>query len=270
MLSATVLIDNKSDGGYVSEWGFSVYISYKGKNYLLDTGASDKYAKNAAKLGIKLEDVDTAVLSHAHFDHSGGFHSFFSENKKARLYVSANCGENCFRKIGPFYKYIGVPRKMLNSNTDRIEYVSGFKQLDEGVWLVPHIENGLEKIGGKAKLYRRENGKTAADNFCHEQSLVFETEKGLAVFNSCSHGGLQNILADIEHFLPARRVYMTVGGLHLSKYSDSDVRAIADVIKKLGIGRIVTGHCTGKAYKVLREELGDAVEQTRSGMKIEL
>ena len=48
---ATVLIDNISCGEMEGEWGLSIYIEYNEKNILLDTGASDLFAKNAKKLG---------------------------------------------------------------------------------------------------------------------------------------------------------------------------------------------------------------------------
>lgn len=271
MLGAQILMDNIAQGELLLEWGFSAYIEYRGKRYLLDTGSTDKYLENAEKLGVKLSEADCAVLSHAHYDHSGGCRTFFSLNDHAKLYLSAACGEDCFFKLGPIRKYIGVPRGMLTDCADRLETVAGFRQLDEGVWLVPHLENGLDAIGKKAHLYRREGRRLQPDDFCHELSLVFDTDKGLVVFNSCSHGGLANILRDLEHYLPGKSIYMTVGGLHLSKYSDADVRETARTIRLLGITRIVTGHCTGdRAFKILREELGDKVEQTRVGMKIEL
>ena len=81
MLKATILIDNIADGALLSEWGFCAHIEYRGKNYLLDTGASDRYAANARELDIKLSDVDTAVLSHAHFDHSDGMEAFSASMK---------------------------------------------------------------------------------------------------------------------------------------------------------------------------------------------
>ncbi len=270
MLKTVILTDNKAADGFSSEWGYSVYAEYNGKKFLIDTGASDKYLENAEKLGIDISCVDYAVLSHAHYDHSGGYGSFFEKNKKAVLYISENCGEDCYHKFGIFRKYIGIPSGTLERYRDRIKYVGGAEKICDGVYLVAHTGKGLEKIGKKAHLYRKSNGRLLPDDFCHEQSVVFETENGLAVINSCSHSGLKNILDDIEYYLPGSHVCMTLGGLHLSKYSDSDVRKIAAEIKKLSIDKVVTGHCTGdKAYEILKEELGERVIQTCSGMTLE-
>ena len=82
-MKITVLVENSTSCRLYGEHGLSVYIEYDGKKYLLDTGASTLFAKNAKELGISLADIDTAFLSHAHYDHSGGFEAFFKENDKA-------------------------------------------------------------------------------------------------------------------------------------------------------------------------------------------
>ncbi len=80
---ATILIDNIACGELKGEWGLSIYIEYNGKNILLDTGASDLFAKNAQKLEKSIESVDYAVLSHAHYDHSDSMATFFNLNDHA-------------------------------------------------------------------------------------------------------------------------------------------------------------------------------------------
>lgn len=269
MFDLTILIDNIADGNLTSEWGFSAYIEYNSKKYLLDTGGSNMYLDNAAKLGIDIKDVDVAVLSHAHYDHSGGFGSFFDVNKKADLYVAETCGSDCYFKLGPIRKFVGFSPDVIAKNSNRITHVSGLHKIDDGVYLIPHLKNNLEKIGKKAHMYRKVNNKIIPDDFSHEQSLVFETPKGLVVLNSCSHGGLKNILADVNHFLPGKSVYMTIGGMHLAASSNKDVRSVANTISTLSIEKVVTGHCTGKrAYKILLSELGDKLQQMHVGMKI--
>ena len=88
-MKLTVLIENKAEGNLSGEHGLCVHVEFKGKQYLLDSGASDRFQNNAKTLGIALKEVDTAVLSHAHYDHSGGYDAFFSENRKATVYLQA-------------------------------------------------------------------------------------------------------------------------------------------------------------------------------------
>ena len=69
-MKMVVLVENSSRCRLCAEHGLSVYIEYEGKTYLLDTGATALFAENAKELGIDLSKVDTAFLSHAHYDHS--------------------------------------------------------------------------------------------------------------------------------------------------------------------------------------------------------
>ena len=91
------------------------------------------------------------------------------------------------------------------------------------------------------------------------------------IFSSCSHGGADNIICETEAAFPGKRLYAMLGGFHLYKSSDAEVRALAERIRKTGIQKIYTGHCTGqRAFDILKEELGDCAEQIYTGMEIEL
>ena len=69
---------------------------------------------------------------------------------------------------------------------------------------------------------------------------------------------------------PNKKIYALVGGFHLYKSSDEEVKALADRIKKTGIEKIYTGHCTGeKAFGILKNELGDNAQQLHVGLVIE-
>lgn len=78
-MKVTVLVDNLRNGPLKGEWGLSFLIEYEKWKILLDTGASGLFARNARRLGIDLGEVDHAVLSHAHYDHSDGMSAFFRE-----------------------------------------------------------------------------------------------------------------------------------------------------------------------------------------------
>ena len=86
-MKITILIDNLTKGTLTAEWGLSLYIEYQDFHILLDTGASDRFARNAAHLGIDLGSVDFGVLSHAHYDHANGMCTFFEQNPKAPFYL---------------------------------------------------------------------------------------------------------------------------------------------------------------------------------------
>lgn len=269
-MKATVLIDNIADGRLAAEWGLAVYVEYGDKKILLDTGSTGIFTDNADVLGIELADIDYAVLSHAHYDHADGMEAFFARNKKAKFYLRAGASENCYKNVWLFKKYIGIKRGTLARFADRIEYADGDYELAPGVTLIPHKTEGLESIGKKAGMCVRRGARFYPERFEHEQSLVFDTDKGLVIFNSCSHGGADNIITEVQRTYPGKHIYAIIGGFHLFMSSDETVRALAARIKATGIERVITGHCTGKrAYEILREELGEMVTQIHSGLVIE-
>lgn len=265
----TVLTDNISRGALQAEWGLSLYIEYEGHRILLDAGTTGIFAGNAKMLGIDLEKIEFAVLSHAHYDHADGLERFFQENRQAKCYIRSCCGEDCYDRIKD--KYIGIKKGMLKAYADRFAGIEGDHELLPGVMLLSHKTEGLAKLGEKAGMYRFQDGVWKADDFSHEQSLVFETKKGLVICNSCCHGGGDRIIEEVQQTYSDKKVYALVGGLHLFKSSEEDILAMAENIRKTGMEKLYTGHCTGeRAMELLKRELGDMAEQIYTGMEIEI
>lgn len=269
-MRATVITDNIENGELPGEWGLCIMIEYGGKKILLDTGASGLFADNASRLDIPLEEIDFAVLSHAHYDHANGMQRFFEVNQTAKFYLQESCGENCYHKKGLLHRYIGMPRGVMEAYRDRIVYVSGNYSVSDGVSLIGHATPGLEAIGRREEMFLRKNGRWYPDDFSHEQSLVFETPEGLVIFNSCSHGGAGNIVREVSAACPGRKVSAFIGGLHSFNKSEEEVRQMAAAIRDTGIAHIYTGHCTGKdACGILKEELGEVVQEFYTGFVME-
>jgi 7,8-dihydropterin-6-yl-methyl-4-(beta-D-ribofuranosyl)aminobenzene 5'-phosphate synthase len=82
----TILIDNQAGAGLVAEHGFSLWIETGERRILFDTGQSSAFEKNARVLGIDLAATDILVLSHGHYDHTGGVSLGLRRAGKAVLY----------------------------------------------------------------------------------------------------------------------------------------------------------------------------------------
>lgn len=270
-MKATILIDNLTKGTLAAEWGLSIHIEYNGSRILLDTGESGRFAENAGKLGIDLEAVDFAVLSHAHYDHADGMAAFFARNTRAPFYLREGSGENCYGKRWIFHKYIGIRKGYLEKYKNRICYVKEQQELSPGVSLLAHSTEGLEAYGIQNRLYIRNKGRFMPDDFRHEQSLILDTGKGLVILSSCSHAGVDHIIQEVSGAYPGKQIRAIIGGFHLYHTSEEGVRALAGRIRDMGIGKIYTGHCTGDAaFAILREELGEQACQIHTGMEIVL
>ena len=267
----TIIVDNISAADIPGEWGLSIIAEHRGNKILIDTGASDLYVGNMSKLGFDIDDIDFGVLSHAHYDHANGMPDFFEHNGQAKFYLRETVAEDCYFKKFFFRKYIGIPRHVLEKYSERIVFVSGDYNLCDGAYLIPHKTNNLDRIGKREMMYRHTDNCWVPDDFSHEQSLVLDTERGLVIINSCSHGGAVNIINEVKKTFPDKHIYGLIGGFHLFNKSRKEIQHVGRQIKDTGIDYVCTGHCTkDRAFKILKEELGDCLEQLRVGLRIEL
>lgn len=277
-LRITALIDNKAPEDFASEHGLSLLAEYKGKTYLLDSGATPAFASNAKKLNVDLSLVDVSVLSHAHYDHSGGYEKFFSLNKTANVYLRGSSNDRCYTKVGPYRKYVGIPDGLREKHADRFIYITEDTKLDEGVWLIGHSTPNLAERGKRAHLYRKSSDGLIPDDFYHEQSLVFDTEDGLVILNSCCHGGADNIVAEVKSAFPDREISSIIGGFHLMGIrgvstlgvAPKEVEALGLKLLEQGVKHTYVCHCTGDpASKILMNVMGSNVSYLSTATVIE-
>ena len=278
-MKVTVLVENTSSEDLKGEHGLSLHIEHNGKDYLIDTGKSGLYLENANKIGVDLSNVNTAFLSHAHYDHSGGFNEFFNINSKASVYLQESCRDKYYYKIkGPIKKYIGIPKGILEQYDNRFEYLGGFKEIDDGVFICPHSTDGLNARGKRTNMYSKVNGELLVDDFSHEQTVVFEENEELYLFNSCSHGGVENIIEEIKEIFPNKEIKAFFGGFHMMGargvnscvFSQKEVENTAKTILKSSNATFYTGHCTGNvASKWLKEVLKDRFVQLQTGKVVD-
>lgn len=273
-MKVTVLIENRAREGLAQEHGLSLLVEYGGKRYLLDAGATESFADNAQKLGVDLGAVDAAFLSHAHYDHSGGFGLFFSLNRRACLYLQDECAEDCWSVGAEERRYIGIPVGMLESRRSRLRFINGNAQVFPGVYIVAHSTPGLDGRGKRANMYRRRLGEFHADDFSHEQSVVFDTAEGLVIINGCCHGGADNIVREVCQELPGRPVAALIGGFHLMGpggvetlgCTPDQAAGLGRALLGLGVGRVLTCHCTGTpGFRIIKQVMGSRAEYFMTG-----
>lgn len=278
-MKVVTLIENKTENELACEHGLAFYIEYNDRAYLLDAGQSDLFMGNAHKLGIDLSKVEKAVLSHAHYDHAGGFAAFAKENPKAQIYMQKAAQEQCFSKKPDGCKDIGIQECVRETLKGRICYVEGDAMMDKGVYLIAHRTEGLSERGRQMHMYREKEGIRCDDDFSHEQSLVFETEAGLIVFNSCSHSGVDVVLEEVQSVFGQRRVIAMFGGFHLMgetgpdsmRETEEQVRRLGEKLSGMNVDKLYTGHCTGtKAFPILKEVLGDKLDLLMTGKAVKI
>lgn len=278
-MKITVLIENTAYSDLIAEHGLSLLIEYNDKTYLLDAGQTSEFIHNANTLNICLDNVKLAVLSHGHYDHAGGFLEFLSKYPKIKLYAMEDAKNDYYSSSGGIHP-IGVPSAILTQHKYNFMFVNCVTQLDDGVYIVPHTTKGLDAIGERAGLYKMVDDKLVPDDFSHELSLVFETEKGLVIFNSCSHAGVCNIITEVKNAFPQKHIYAFVGGLHMKgtkngeeccTFSESELSEIAKTLKVEKLQKLYTGHCTGKVgFNLLKKYMGESLQALYTGKIIDI
>jgi len=232
------------------EHGLSLYLETQGRKILFDAGQSGAFADNARLLGVDLKEVDFAVLSHGHYDHSGGFHKFLEINASAPVYVSHWAFEPHWESDG---RYVGVDLSL--GESDQIRYVAEETVLAEGITLYRMEKAPMDTAG----LLVEENGVRKPDDFRHEQYLLVEEAGKRILISGCSHKGILNIM-------DAFRPDILIGGFHFMKIEEEEKLQQA-ANKLLEYDTVYyTGHCTGqKQYDLLKNIMGDRLHYISAG-----
>ena len=237
------------------EHGLSLYLETDTCNILFDAGQSAAFAENANRLGVDLKKVDFAVLSHGHYDHSGGLGTFLTCNETAPVYVSQWAFEPHWESDG---RYVGVDQQL--KDNQRIRYVAEETKLGEGVTLYRLNRAPMDTAG----LLVEEEGVRKPDDFRHEQYLLLEERGKRILISGCSHKGILNIM-------DAFRPDVLVGGFHFMKMEDEVflARAAQQLLEYDTV--YYTGHCTGqKQYDFLKNLMGDRLHYISAGTVLEI
>lgn len=263
MVKIKVLIENNASApGFLSEHGLSLYLETERRRILFDAGQSGQFAVNAEKIGVDLAMVDTAILSHGHYDHGGGLERFLELNEKAPVYVNVHAFEPHFNGK----KDIGLSPSLRESG--RLILVGERTALDENMELFPMSEFTPEYPVASQGLSVIRDGVRADEDFRHEQYLLIRDGGKRILFSGCSHAGILNIAG---WFRPD----VLVGGFHFKNLDpEGEGRAVleqaAEALKKQPTV-YYTCHCTGTAqYEFLRERMGYQIRSLTAGQELVL
>jgi 7,8-dihydropterin-6-yl-methyl-4-(beta-D-ribofuranosyl)aminobenzene 5'-phosphate synthase len=92
-VKVTLVYDNTgSKKGLIPDYGFSCYLEIENTpRILFDTGAKgDTLLYNMRQLDIDPATIDMIVVSHAHWDHTGGLNKLLQVNQTATLYLPSS------------------------------------------------------------------------------------------------------------------------------------------------------------------------------------
>lgn len=276
-VEVVVLVDDYS--GFtelLAEHGFSALVSVlyeDGREFkvLLDTGPSGRVLfENASSLGIDLGSVDVVVLSHRHYDHSGGLADLAKTAEGKPVVAHPDALKPCYVRSRGFTRFnVGLP-PAVRSSLQRLELVlaKGPLELAPGVWFMGEINRHYDNS------YAVKDFKTISEGILVDELLLDDTAIAVAigerafVVAGCSHSGIANIVRQAKKLTGARGIDV-LGGLHLAT---ADTKTIARVVEDLaneGVVHVYAGHCTGlRGEAKLLEKFDDRTSKIHSGYRV--
>lgn len=234
---AKVLYDNKARRGLLSGVGFSCLLDGK---VLFDTGDSaEMLLDNMKKLMVSINDIEAIVISHDHWDHTGGLWEILKNKKGIKVYLLESFSEEL--------------KKSVEESGGKLIIVKRHRKVTDNIYITGEIESEYkgEPMG--------------------EQSLVIKGEKGTSVITGCAHPGIVNVLRIIKNRMKVKDLYMVFGGFHLEGLNRDQVNDVIAGLKTMGVKKVGPSHCTGeKAKRIFKGRYHEHFVSMKAGQIIQL
>lgn len=274
-ITITVLVENTvSREGLMAEHGLSLWIETEHGTILWDTGQSRLLCANAQKLGIDLTTTSHIVISHGHYDHTGGILDVLLQAPHAQ--VSGHPGMfverfSCSGASPRSVTAIGMPfsAQFLRQRCPALTVTPESEEILPGIFTTGEIprKTDFEDTGGHFFL---DMACTIPDSVSDDQALYIESAHGLIVILGCAHSGVVNTLDHISKLTSQNEIYAIFGGMHLFGASHSRLEATADACARYNVRMIGPCHCTGlKAVAYLRSRFPDNFQECSTGSRFD-
>ncbi len=266
----TLLVDHQAiRQDLATEHGLSFLLELGERVILFDTGASDAFRRNADRLGLPLDRVGHVVLSHGHWDHSGGLGAALERVPEAQIYLHpCALGPKFSRHPDRPVREIGFPRQSWSAVCpvlDRINWITAPMRISPEIGLTGPIPKRYPLEQSSGPFFLDAEG-LRPDSLEDEQALWIQTPTGLVVVSGCAHAGIVNTLEYVQHLTGESRIRAVLGGFHLLRASEERLGFTVEALQRLEVARICPCHCSGEAeVAYLVSRLGDRVRPLVGG-----
>lgn len=271
-IEITTLIENKEGVcDLKNEFGLSLFIKDGEKSFIFDTGKTGEFLENAVKMGIDLKNVKDIVLSHSHFDHTGGVRTF-TENCSSNytLHISKTFFEEKHRITDLIHEFLGnnFDEKYLLDHGVKIHYLENDEyKISENITLFTNFKSLNDFETPTRYYFRKIYDNYILDNMEDEVVLGADTKEGLVIICGCSHIGIANIVENIKR-RTGKKIYGIIGGLHLTKASDERMDKVLKYFAENEIKFFGVSHCTGDKFIEKLKKISDNFVYNSTGNKI--
>lgn len=252
-MKLTILIDNNAISGscYGGESGLSCVVECEGKQFLMDTGRTDMFMKNAWRKGIDLLQSDGVIISHGHYDHTWGLQPL------VQSYIEASYEKRPYKTA----EFITHPDSFLpkEAGGKNIGMIMGEAQLAqtftmkvsrEPVWLTDRLvflseierSNSFEAVKPLGHTLR--DGVWEDDYLLDDSGLAYVSDQGLVIITACAHAGVCNTVEYAKKVCHTDKVHAIIGGFHLLRDNPELWGKTSDYLASCQPEVVYPCHCT--------------------------
>jgi 7,8-dihydropterin-6-yl-methyl-4-(beta-D-ribofuranosyl)aminobenzene 5'-phosphate synthase len=248
-MKISVLAENSAGRSHnrecLAEWGLSLYLEVDDVRILFDSGHKGTFSQNAAALGVDLDKTDFMVLSHHHWDHTGGLR-FYDFKGRHKLVTHPRVPEKVLAE-----QALDLAADFdLTTSTEPVEFSPGIYYLGE----IPR-QTDFEK------------GVYQDDPMPDDSAIAIKTAKGTVIVTGCSHAGVCNI-SEYAKKVTGQNIYGVMGGFHLFEDDPKAIEGSIEYFKREKLGFLFPMHCVDhaamsafySAFKVRKYGAGDGFE----------
>lgn len=253
-MKVTILVDNvvaPGTGPYLAEHGFAALLEFADRKILVDTGQSGIVVQNLATLGMHCNELDAIVLSHGHYDHTGGLLQVLKQRREAiPVYAHEELFSPHYAKRSSQSDYVGIPyvKEQLTALGAEWNFLRQLTEIFPRLWFSGSIPRRTDFETGDAKLVSFDPcGCRVHDTVIDDSSLYYASPQGLVVISGCAHSGVVNTVQFGKEVTGLKQLAGWIGGTHLGPVTTEQWKKTVDFLTEQQPAFLATSHCTGFA-----------------------
>lgn len=273
-IKITTLAENTATADCIAEWGLSMLVEADGKRILFDTGAGTAALMNATTMGVDLSSIDCIVISHGHYDHTGGLYQTLKRTGPKKIIAHPDIWSSKYGSLDNAPKrFIGIAyrREALEAMGASFQLSSQPQRISERITTTGEIPMQTTYESVETYLCVKGSEGLIQDPLADDLSLVIDTDFGLVVILGCAHRGIVNTLTQARKVTGKDTIYAAIGGTHLLHANKERLDKTADAIHEMGVQYLGVSHCTGfKAAAYLADIFSDRFFHNNAGTRMTL